>query len=105
MPQNTRKEPSFGNAISTVSPGSWAPESKSSAGAKTLTLWVRVSLLTIHSRSPRLTATWVGLNVFSSWDTVVTRAAGAVGPVLDGTIAAGRTGSDSLVNVPRNAIR
>src|SRR5260221_1104292 len=32
MPQNTRKEPATGKLISTISPGSWAPESKSSAG-------------------------------------------------------------------------
>src|SRR5437764_10430522 len=36
------------------------PESKSSAGSNIRTLWVRVSLLTIHNRSPRASAIWLG---------------------------------------------
>ena len=94
-----------GKAISTVSPGSWAPESKSSAGSNIRTLWVRVSLLTIHSRPPRASATWPGWNVLSSCDTVLTCSAGAVGPLSTGTILSGSAGAASLVSVPRNAMR
>src|SRR5262249_62110115 len=65
MPQNTRNDPVAGNAISTVSPGSCAPESNSSFGSNTRTLWVRESLLRIHRCEPDLIFTCVGLNCFS----------------------------------------